>query len=219
MNFHDWYTDTVDIWRVVPVQDESLTRHERRELYRNIPCRLYQVEAPEIRMSQAAASADQKDWLQCDNEVDIQAGDELIIHRGAVLGKSIPDIRAFASGPNHFFEPFGAIMPGLAHQEIRLLQQERVELRLSRPLEPEIPIVIHVVVDQIPRAEGHAVVSGGVGDGNALRLLRRGGQGPLPLRAVRLSQPPERHRRAAQYLLSHPVDSRTLYTGGGPNLC
>ena len=84
MNFHDWYTDTVDIWRVVPVQDESLTRHERRELYRNIPCRLYQVEAPEIRMSQAAASADQKDWLQCDNEVDIQAGDELIIHRGAV---------------------------------------------------------------------------------------------------------------------------------------
>lgn len=127
MNFHDWYTDTVDIWRVVPVQDESLTRHERRELYRNIPCRLYQVEAPEIRMSQAAASADQKDWLQCDNEVDIQAGDELIIHRGAILGKSIPDIRAFASGPNHFFEPFGAIMPGLAHQEIRLLQQERVK--------------------------------------------------------------------------------------------
>lgn len=82
MNFRDWYTDTVDIWRVVPVQDGSLTRHERRELYRNIPCRLYQVEAPEVRMSQAAASADQKDWLQCDNEVDIQAGDELIIHRG-----------------------------------------------------------------------------------------------------------------------------------------
>ena len=110
MNFRDWYTDTVDIWRVVPVQDGSLTRHERRELYRNIPCRLYQVEAPEVRMSQAAASADQKDWLQW-----------------AVLGKSIPDIRAFASGPNHFFEPFGAIMPGLAHQEIRLLQQERVK--------------------------------------------------------------------------------------------
>ena len=57
MNFRDWYTDTVDIWRVVPVQDGSLTRHERRELYRNIPCRLYQVEAPEVRMSQAAASA------------------------------------------------------------------------------------------------------------------------------------------------------------------
>ncbi|MFQ8761916.1 MAG: hypothetical protein ACLSAF_23010 [Intestinimonas sp.] len=36
MNFRDWYTDTVDIWRVVPVQDGSLTRHERRELYRNI---------------------------------------------------------------------------------------------------------------------------------------------------------------------------------------
>ena len=25
-----------------------------------------------------------------------------------------------------YYEPFGAIIPGLAHQEIRLLQQERV---------------------------------------------------------------------------------------------
>ena len=56
--------------------------------------------------------------------VDIQPGDQLIIHRGAVLGRTAPDIRAFAADPNYYFEPFGAIMPGLAHQEIRLLQQE-----------------------------------------------------------------------------------------------
>lgn len=127
MNFRDWYTDTVDVWRNVEVRDGSLTRQERRQVLSGIPCRLYQVDAPEIRMSQTAASADQKDWLQCDNEVDIREGDELIIHRGAGLGKQAPDIRAFASDPNHFFEPFGAILPGLAHQEIRLLQQERVK--------------------------------------------------------------------------------------------
>lgn len=127
MNFRDWYTDTVDVRRVVPVKDGNLTHHERKELYSGIPCRLYQVEAPEIRMTQTAASADQKDWLQCGNEADIRAGDELIIHRGAGLGKRLPEIRAFASEPNHFFEPFGAVLPGLAHQEIRLLQRERVK--------------------------------------------------------------------------------------------
>ena len=127
MNFRDWYTDTVDVWRVVPVKDGNLTRHERKELYSGIPCRLYQVDAPEIRMAQTAASANQKDWLQCDNEADIREGDELIIHRGAGLGKKIASIRAFASDPNHFFEPFGSVLPGLAHQEIRLLQQERVK--------------------------------------------------------------------------------------------
>lgn len=127
MNPRNWYTDTVDIQRVVPVQDGSLTRRERRELYRSIPCRLYQAEAPGVHMSQIAASADQKGWLRYDNEVGIQAGDEFIIHRGATLGKSIPDIRVFASGPNHSFEPSGAIMPGLARQEIHPPQQERVK--------------------------------------------------------------------------------------------
>ena len=39
MNFRDWYTDTVDIWRVVPVQDGSLTRHERKAVPGH-PCRL-----------------------------------------------------------------------------------------------------------------------------------------------------------------------------------
>ena len=56
--------------------------------------------------------------------VDIQAGDQLIIHRGAGLGQTVPDIRAFAADPNLYFEPFGAVLPGLAHMEVRLLQQE-----------------------------------------------------------------------------------------------
>lgn len=34
---------------------------------------------------------------------------------------------AYAANPNHFFEPFGAVIPGLAHQEIPLLQEERVK--------------------------------------------------------------------------------------------
>ena len=78
-------------------------------------------------MEQTAAHVKQADRLMCSTTVDIQAGDQLIIHRGAGLGQTTPDIRAFAADPNLYFEPFGAVIPGLAHQEVRLLQQEIVK--------------------------------------------------------------------------------------------
>lgn len=126
MNFSDWYTDTVDIWRVTPTTTNGLTTNTREQIYTGIPCRIYQSDNQPINMDQAAAHVKQADRLMCDTSVDIRAGDQLIIHRGAGLGKTAPDIRAFAADPNLYFEPFGAVLPGLAHQEIRLLQQERV---------------------------------------------------------------------------------------------
>lgn len=126
MNFSDWYTDTVDIWRVTSTTTNGLTTNTREQIYTGIPCRIYQSDNQPINMDQAAAHVKQADRLMCDTSVDIRAGDQLIIHRGAGLGKTAPDMRAFAADPNLYFEPFGAILPGLAHQEIRLLQQERV---------------------------------------------------------------------------------------------
>lgn len=127
MNFQDWYTDTVDIWRVTPTTTNGLTTNTREQIYTGIPCRIYQSDNQPINMDQSAAYVKQADRLMCDTSVDIRAGDQLIIHRGAGLGKTAPDIRAFAADPNLYFEPFGAVLPGLAHQEIRLLQQERVD--------------------------------------------------------------------------------------------
>ena len=126
MNFADWYTDLVDVWRVVDTKDGNLTRHERRQVSGGTPCRIYQSDSKAIQMNQQAAAVHQEDKLMCGTEADIQAGDELIITRGARLGKPGPVIRAFAADPNFYYEPFGAGLPGLAHQEIRLLQQERV---------------------------------------------------------------------------------------------
>ena len=126
MNFQDWYTDTVDIWRVTPTTTNGPTTNTLQQLYTGIPCRIYQSDNQPINMDQSASYVKQADRLMCDTSVDIRAGDQLIIHRGAGLGKTAPDIRAFAADPNLYFEPFGAILPGLAHQEIRLLQQERV---------------------------------------------------------------------------------------------
>ena len=127
MNWTDWCTDLADIYRVQDVKDGALTRHERVQVSQGIPCRIYQSDNKPINMTQTASNVSQNDHLACDISVDIQAGDELLIHRGGRLGKPGPTIRAFAGDPNLYYEPFGAIIPGLAHQEIRLLQQERVK--------------------------------------------------------------------------------------------
>ena len=92
----------------------------------SIPCRIYQSDNKAINMAETASNINETDHLACDVSVDVRAGDELVITRGGRLGKPGPVIRAFAADPNLYYEPFGAIIPGLAHQEIRLLQQERV---------------------------------------------------------------------------------------------
>lgn len=127
MNFADWYTDLADIYRVVPKKDGSLTRPQREKVGENIPCRIYNSDSKAINLTQTAADIRQEDKLMCDVSADIQPGDQLIITRGARLGRTGPVIRAFAADPNFYYEPFGAVIPGLAHQEIRLLQQERVK--------------------------------------------------------------------------------------------
>lgn len=126
MNWQDWYTDTMSVYRVREVLDGNLTRHERALVSGNIPCRIYQSDNRTINMTETASNVEQSDHLACDISVDVRAGDEIIVKRGGRLGRQGPTIRAFAGDPNLYYEPFGAIIPGLAHQEIRLLQQERV---------------------------------------------------------------------------------------------
>lgn len=124
MNYADWYTDRCDIHRVMPMWDGALTVHQRTAVAENIPCRVYRSGSHGPRFRPTAATTEGEDKLACDNSVDIHAGDELLIYRGKGVGARHPAIRAFAGDPVYFHEPFGAIMPGLAHQEVTLLQQE-----------------------------------------------------------------------------------------------
>lgn len=126
MNWKDWYTDTMSAYRVREVLDGNLTRHERVLVSEGIPCRIYRSDNKAINMAETAANINETDLLACGISVDVRPGDELVITRGGRLGRPGPVIRAFAGEPNLYYEPFGAIIPGLAHQEIRLLQQERV---------------------------------------------------------------------------------------------
>ena len=123
MNWTDWYTDTVDIYRVTATTQNNLTTHTRGLVRQGVACRVYQNSPKVINMTQTAANTNDDSMLACDNSVDIRAGDELIIHRGGLPHA----IRAFAGEPHYYTEPFGAVVPGLAHQQIKLLNQERVK--------------------------------------------------------------------------------------------
>ena len=126
MNYADWYTDKMEIWRNAQKIEDGLTSYARQKIANNVPCRIYLSDSQPITMEQTASHVKQNDKLMCGVDVDIKAGDQLIIKRGGGLGYSTTTIRAFAAEPNYYFEPFGAVMPDLSHIEVRLLQEERV---------------------------------------------------------------------------------------------
>lgn len=127
MDYSQWYTDTVDVFRVVPNKTGNLTRQTRSLVLSSVPCRIYRADDKTPTMKSAAADVKQTQKIALDNAVDIKAGDELHITRGGVFGKEGEVLRAFAGTPHKFYEPFGAVIPGLAHQEIILLEEERVK--------------------------------------------------------------------------------------------
>lgn len=126
MNWNDWYTDQMDVFRVMQHTENHLTRNVREQVMKAVPCRIYRKDGKTPTMSQTAASVEQTSYLACALGAELHAGDELLIHRGARLGYHLKDVRAFAGEPNPYVEPFGAVMPGLAHQEVALLEQEYV---------------------------------------------------------------------------------------------
>lgn len=127
MNFYDWYTDSMDIYRVVQDTSGPVVRNTRTKVLSGVPCRIYQDSNPAPSMSRQAADFSNNMSLACRNDVDVRAGDELIITRGGMLGHTSEKSRAFAGDPHKYYEPFGAVAPQLEHQEISLMQMERID--------------------------------------------------------------------------------------------
>lgn len=127
MNFYDWYTDLMDIYRVVQDKSGPVVRNERQKVYSGIPCRIYQDSNPAPSMNRQAADFQNNLKIACRNDVDVRGGDELIITRGGRIGHTDEKCRAFAGEPHKYYEPYGAVMPQLEHQEVSLLQMERID--------------------------------------------------------------------------------------------
>ena len=79
----------MDIRRVAPVQDGALTVHQRTAVAEDVPCRVYRSGSHGPRFQPTAAVTEGEDKLACDNSVDIQAGDELLIYRGKGVGAAV----------------------------------------------------------------------------------------------------------------------------------
>jgi len=76
-------------------------------------------------MKDTAAQVDPSDTLACDNEVDIRAGDEIMVVRGGMLGSGKKPQRYFAGLPVNYYEPIGGVVPNLAHQAVPLTGEKR----------------------------------------------------------------------------------------------
>lgn len=122
-----WYTDLVDVYRDTDYKDGSVTKQMRLKVLSKVPCRVFRSARARPDMTDTAAEVVSSDALACANEVDIKAGDLLMITRGGRIGKQMkPPDRYFAGSTTYYYEPFGGVMPKLDHQEIPLLLEERI---------------------------------------------------------------------------------------------
>ena len=126
MNFGDWYTDSMDIWRIEDYTDGGLTISKRVQVGSEIPCRIYQTGDTPPSMKRQAAETTTVMKIACNNGTDVRSGDEIYVTRGKLLGHSTDKIRCFAGDIHPFYEPYGAVAPQLEHTEITCEQLERL---------------------------------------------------------------------------------------------
>lgn len=119
--FTNWYTDTMDIYRVVSTNEGNLTRQERQKVYSGISCRVYSTQKSGPNMTDNAARVRSSEKLSCDLSVDIRAGDELLITRGGNIGHAGEPERYFAGKPQSYYDPVGGALTGLQHKEVGLM--------------------------------------------------------------------------------------------------
>ena len=124
--FDGWYTDLVDVYRVVNATTGNIDTQTRQQVGSSIPCRVYSSQKNGPSMQDDAARVNSTDKLSCAVDVDIRAGDELLVTRGGALGRGGGPERYFAGNPQHYYDPVGGALTGLEHLEVGLLMQEIV---------------------------------------------------------------------------------------------
>ena len=113
-----WFTDLMDVYRVKNGSDGALVRPERVLVASAVPCRVYAPQKNNLNLRQAASAVYGDEKLACAVDVDIEAGDELLVMRGAALGRKTKPVRYIASQPVLYFDPVGVAATGLEHMEV-----------------------------------------------------------------------------------------------------
>lgn len=122
-----WYTDLVDIFRVAEVTEDGLTRQKRVQIAQDVPCRVYSSQVGNLSVRDTAATIRASEKLSCSVDVDIMAGDELMVLRGGNLkgrlfARTPQRVRYLAGEPQDFYDPVGGARTTLEHKEVGLLR-------------------------------------------------------------------------------------------------
>lgn len=127
-NYILMYTDTFDSYRVVKTIENGITKQSRVAVLTGIPCRAYQNPTNQPGITETAATNNSSNTLCCDLGYDVKGGDEIILHRGANVGRFVnPDERYIAGVPNIYTEPFAGVSPDLEHMQIALLDETVID--------------------------------------------------------------------------------------------
>lgn len=122
------YTDTFDSYRVTVTVENGITKQAREKILSGVPCRAYQNATNQPNMTETAAMINNSNMLCCELGWDVKGGDEIILHRGANVGRFVnPDERYIAGPPNIYVEPFAGACPNLEHMQIALIDEHVVE--------------------------------------------------------------------------------------------
>lgn len=125
--FADWYTDSMDVYRIADVSRGNVDKKERRLQAGGVPCRTYRRQQNGPKMGDTAATSGSVDRLSCDTSVDVRAGDELFVTRGGMIGMRGRPERYIADGAHPYHDPVGGSLSGLEHQELTLLTDEIID--------------------------------------------------------------------------------------------
>ena len=125
--FSAWYTDTMDVYRVAPVQQGNTTVQKKQKINTNpIPCRIYKPEKDGPVMTGTSSRERSLEKLSCDLNADVRTGDELLIIRGGALGYQNQPERYFAGNPVSYYDPVGGGLTGLQHKAVGLLKDNLI---------------------------------------------------------------------------------------------
>lgn len=123
-----WYTDIMSVYRVVEVTEDGLTRQKRVQVAQGVPCRVYSSQVNNLSVRDTAAVVRASEKLACGVDVDVMAGDELMVTRGGNLrgrlyARTPQAVRYLAGEPQDFYDPVGGALTGLKHKEVGLLRE------------------------------------------------------------------------------------------------
>lgn len=126
--FMQFYTDLFDTYRTVKSVEAGVTKQDRVQILSGIPCRVYQNPTNSPSLTETTANISSSNTLCCELGYDVKGGDEIIVHRGANVGRFVnPDERYIAGPPNIYVEPFGGCSPDLEHMQIALFDEHVID--------------------------------------------------------------------------------------------